>query len=110
MNHIERLNAIAEPENQIFKNIEENGTIEFRNIKGELHNINDEPAVILYNGTKAWYKNGKFHRDNDKPSIINSYGFQAWYYNDQLHRNNGKPAIIHPNGSEEYWVNGEKIK
>lgn len=115
MNAIDRLNAIKngwtpEPKEQIFKTISEDGTIEYKNAKGELHNIDDMPAIIYKDTHKHWFKNGKCHRDNDKPAIVNDYGYQAWYQNSKRHRDNGKPAIIWPDGTEEYWINGERVK
>lgn len=38
-----------------------NGSIEYRNSKGELHR-EDGPAVEEADGTKKWYLNGQLHR------------------------------------------------
>jgi hypothetical protein len=46
-----------------------------------LHRENDLPAIIRWNGTQEWYKNGKLHRDGDLPAIIGANRFQAWYKN-----------------------------
>lgn len=97
MNHIDRLNAITEEvitEEQIFKTILPNGTIEYTNSKNELHNINDEPSVVWANGSKFWYKNGKLHRNKDKPAIIiEPDGYQAWYINNKFVKSYGRWMI-----------------
>jgi hypothetical protein len=53
MNATDRLNAVNNgwipkiPEEKISKTILEDGTIEYRNSEGELHNINDLPAIYF---------------------------------------------------------------
>jgi hypothetical protein len=91
MNVIDRLNVVEngyKPEIKIIKEekfkYEEDGRIELRNNRGELHSFNDEPAVIESNGTKYWYKNGKLHRED-------------------------LPAVICPNGIKFYYNNGKRI-
>ena len=88
MNVQDRLNAIENGwKPQVFKTVLDNGNIEYRNNKGELHSENDQASFISFDEkTKAWYKNGLPHRDNDKP------------------------AIIRYNGLEEYWENGVRIR
>ena len=61
----------------------EDGTIEYRNGKNQLH-CEDGPAFIYPNGTKYWFQN------------------------DQLHRIDG-PAAIYSNGIKQFWVNGERL-
>jgi hypothetical protein len=105
--------------------------IEYRNEKGELSR-EDGPAVIKYNGFKAWYLNGELHRTDgpaiewangskdwylnnkrhrtDGPAVENADGYKAWYLNDQLHRVDG-PAIEYANGDKRkfWWLNDKLL-
>lgn len=134
MSILERLNIVENGwEPPIRETVLENGTVEYRNRKGELHNENDLPAIIKLNGKKIWCKNNKFHRDNDLPAIIEkdskqwlkngkyhrdgdlpaiiySSGSKFWYKNGKLHRDNDLPAIIWSNGFKEFYKNGKIIK
>jgi len=89
----------------IKKIVLKDGTIEYRNSKGDIHNINDEPAVIYVDGTKMWCKNGMLHRDND-PAIEECGGAQFWYKNGLLHRDGDLPAAIYADGSKTWYKNG----
>lgn len=51
-----------------------NDTIEYKNSKGELHNENDEPAIVYPDGFQAWYKNDKLYREGNKPVAIYADG------------------------------------
>lgn len=85
MNAIEeKLKAITEPENIIVGHILDDGTIEYKNLKGQFHSIDDFPARIESDGSKYWYKNNKLHRDNSLPAVIE-------------------------HGYKQYWENGERI-
>lgn len=125
--------AISEIEDEnVWQKVLEDGTIEYRNSIGELHSINDEPAIINTDGSKIWYCNDKIHRDNDLPAETWPDGTQVWYWNNQIHRDgdkpafenekvkqwykNGKlhrdnnlPAIIYSDGKEEYYINGKQF-
>lgn len=65
MNITDRLNTIENGwtpkivEEQIFKKVYEDGTIQYRNAKGELHNIDGKPAIIHPNGIEEYWINGK---------------------------------------------------
>jgi hypothetical protein len=39
-----------------------------RNDAGQLHSIDDAPALETKDGAKFWYKDGKCHRDNGEPA------------------------------------------
>lgn len=93
---------------KIEKIILEDGTIEYKNESGDIHNVNDEPAVIYSNGTKMWCKNGELHRDNDLPAIIESDGTKMWYKNGKLHRDN-EPAIILHDGTIGWFKEGRVV-
>jgi hypothetical protein len=59
------------------------------------HRENDNPAMILMNGTMMWYINGKKHRDNDRPAEIRpNERKMIWYQNDKIHRNHDLPAMV----------------
>ena len=92
---------------EIKKSVFPSGTIEHRNEKGELHNINDLPAIIHKDGAMEWWKNGVYHRDGDKPAL-DFDGFKRWHQNGKLHRDGDEPAIIHKNGAKEWYQNGER--
>ena len=64
-------------------------------INGKIHSYNDNPAVILSNDVKKWYKNGKLHRDDDKPAVIDpNYNIKCWFKENKYCRENNKPNII----------------
>lgn len=94
MNITDRLNVIENGwkpkiilyQERIFRKILPDGAIYYYNEKNEIHNVNDEPALIYKSGTKIWCKNDQYHRDN------------------------GLPAVIWSDGREEYWVDGERVK
>lgn len=102
----------------------ENGSFtESYGINNKLHNINDEPALILFYDKdhierEEWYQNGKRHRIGDKPAEIEYYEngkffSKKWYWNNKLHRI-GEPAIIYlsPDGdveSEEWYYKGNSL-
>lgn len=60
------------------------------------HSINDKPALVMFDGCCAWYKNGKLHRDSDLPAVTNAHG-ESWFKNGILHREGNRPAIIFHN-------------
>ena len=57
-------------EEKITRNALEDGTIEYRNSKGELHR-EDGPAIELADGTKSWYINGKSLTEEEFKGRIN---------------------------------------
>ena len=89
-------------ENKIVK---EDGTIEYRNSKGQLHR-KDGPAVERKNGDKVWYLNGEKHRE-DGPAIEWADGTTYWYINGKLHREDG-PAVETAFGHKSYYLNDKK--
>lgn len=83
------------------------GDQEWRNPEGQLHSVGDRPALIGYDGTEYWFKNGKKHREGGKPANYGEGGKRLQYWeNDVLHRDGGLPAIIHNDGRKEHWVRG----
>ena len=47
----------------------------YYNKDGKLHNINDKPAIVIFDELgnileQHWYKNGNQYRENDEPSKI----------------------------------------
>jgi hypothetical protein len=84
-----------------------NGTKEWRNKNGEYHRDGDEPAVILADGSRYWYKDGKYHRDGDEPAVILADGSRYWYKDGKWHRDGDEPAVILADGTKEWWKNGE---
>lgn len=85
---------------------------------GELHSLEDQPAVVYKDGTKWWYKNGKVHRDGDLPAVMWHNGVQEWFQNGRRHRDNG-PAVIYPSdpsiapefrGKRQWWLNGIMVR
>lgn len=89
----------------------------FSGVDGEMHSVNDEPAVIYKDGTKWWYRNGKIHRDNG-PAVVWWNGVEEWWQNNERHREDG-PALVYPSnpgihpalrGKKQWWVNGKLIK
>jgi hypothetical protein len=60
--------------------VDEDGSIRYKNSKGEYHRT-DGPAIEYANGTKIWYINDKLHRE-DGPAIVFFDGTE-WYYLNQ---------------------------
>jgi len=51
---------------------------------GLLHSRNDEPAITILDFEtnrwyKEWYKYGEYHRDDDQPAVILLDGTKIWY-------------------------------
>jgi hypothetical protein len=86
--------------------IHDNGKKETYNSNNQLHSFNDEPAIIYFDGTKYWYKDGKCHRDNDEPAYISSTGTKYWYKDGKFHRDNDEPAIISYDGTKRWYKDG----
>ena len=63
--------------------IRDNGSLVWKNEKGELHRVGG-PAVILADVTKKYHINGKLHRV-------------------------GGPAVIYSDGCKAYWVAGKRV-
>jgi hypothetical protein len=59
------------------KEVDEDGTIRYRNEKGELHR-EDGPAFEKPNGHKGWLINGRYHRE-DGPAVVWS-NIEGWHY------------------------------
>ena len=64
---------------KISKDIDEYGTIRYRNEQGQLHR-EDGPAIECANGDKYWYLNDKLHRE-DGPAIEYVSGHKVWFLN-----------------------------
>ena len=74
-------------------------------LDGELHSVDDHPAVRFDSGESYWYKHGKRHRDGDQPAWIKDDGkIQLWFQDGDLHRENG-PAFISYNQELYYRHN-----
>ena len=91
---------------EVFFRSEDNQGRTYRN--GLLHSFNDEPARVINDDHREWYKDGYLHREGDLPAII-TRRFQQWWVNGRVHRENNLPAFI--NGDyEEWWENGILIR
>ena len=88
---------------QIEIEIDEFYTTRTWRFQGQLHRLNDLPAMIDHNGRQIWYQHGQVHRDGDRPAVIESNGVQQWYQKDRLHRDGDQPAVIYPNGRQQWY-------
>src|SRR6185437_4571352 len=76
-------------------------------INTQLHSLHDQPAIVLENGTKMWYRRGVLHRDRDQPAVEdNVHGVKKWFRNGLLHRNKDRPAIVYSTGKKEWFSQG----
>lgn len=75
----------------------------FCNEKGQYHRL-DGPALIFYDGTKKWLRNGKLHR-KDGPAIIRPDKTEEWYLYGRRHRIDG-PAYTDPHGTTCWYYKG----
>jgi hypothetical protein len=79
-----------------------NGTREEWRLNGALHSVNDEPAVVIDNGTELmWYTHGQRHRNNGPAWVKGERGSFLWYKTGELHRTDG-PAIVTLNAQQWY--------
>lgn len=53
---------------------------------GNLHNMDDQPAVVWKNGTREWYTHGVRDRANDLPAVEDVDGSRLWYRDGHLYR------------------------
>jgi hypothetical protein len=73
-------------------------------------------------GTMRWFINNKPGRENDEPAVILPNGTQIWYSNCEIkmrhgsintnviHRDGGKPAIICKDGSMSWFEKGKLVE
>ena len=61
------------------------------NSSGQLHHINDLPAVVYIDGTQRWYHYHQLHRGNGLPAIICCDGTMTWYEHDKKTGNQDNP-------------------
>lgn len=64
-----------------------------------LHSENDNPAIVKYNGTRHWFKDGRQHRDSG-PAVDSPDGVQYYLNKGEFHREDG-PAIVYPESRKE---------
>jgi hypothetical protein len=57
----------------------EEGTINYRNADGELHNPHG-PAMVHADGSKSYWINGQRHNENG-PAIVWANGYKLYYIN-----------------------------
>jgi len=86
------------------------GSVEFR-ICDERHREGDKPARISAKGSEYYYKNGALHRDDDKPAVIlrNNGKIRVckWFKNGFIHRDGDKPAMITSTGIQRWYHYGQ---
>jgi len=68
----------------------------------------DGPAIIMANGTMAWYRHGLPHRD-DGPALEHPDGTRKYFRYGIQHRIDG-PAVIYGNSNTEWWIDGRRRK
>lgn len=103
-------------------------------ILGQLHSINDQPAMVTEDETrwyhlgkihrvgmgsnailsedyavstprvKIWYRHGLIHRDNDLPAVCGTVA-KYWFQHGLCHRDNDQPAKITAN-SKQWYTHG----
>lgn len=87
--------------------LDKNGKPRTKIVK-RFHSYDDQPAVVMNDGTKYWYTDGVLTRDNDKPTVIFADGSKEWRLNGKLHRENDQPAVILANGTTFWYKNGKR--
>jgi len=85
---------------------DENGTTEYRNTEGELHNPSGA-ALVYANGHKEHYINDQLHNPNG-PAMVCANGHKRYYINGKLHNPNGS-AVIYADGDKFYYINGKML-
>lgn len=87
---------------------EDDGVVIEYKKNGQLHNDENEPAIIYHDGTLGFYKEGLLHNENG-PARYYPDGTMEWWQNGKQHREGG-PAVIYPNGKMEWWLNDQQTK
>jgi hypothetical protein len=76
-------------------------------LNGEIHSIEDRPAVIYSNGTMIWKSHGIIHRDGDKAAVISLDGDLFFYKDGLLGRENKcLPSLYTGRGDLFFYKNG----
>jgi len=72
------------------------------------YGLKKKVVIVIYQNEVCWLKDGKLHlhRDNDKPAVINYDGSKEWFKNGRRHRDNDQPAIIWSNGLKRFYKRG----
>ena len=101
----------------IIKVQKKKNVVEYRNANGNLHNIDDLPAIVtthkLGGFTHEWYRDGVRFREDGKPAIVYDYtlvnevyGFRKmncrcdiWFIDGERGRENDLPAYIRTVGT-----------
>lgn len=95
----------------------EQGGYRYTTVDGELHSVDDAPAMVYPDGTQWWYRGGKVHRDG-AAAILWHNGVEEWFQDGKRHRDDG-PAVSLPDedgithsrrGLKEWWVQGKMIR
>ena len=81
---------------------------EYRNSAGNLHSVNDEPALVTIHGDKVWYNDGKVHRLGNPAYISDTYGC-FYTVNGKFHRLDG-PADLTYKSMPIWYAYGIKLK
>jgi len=104
------VNGTLHRENDEPAMIMSDGSIEYR-ICGERHREGDKPARITAKGSELYAIKGALHRDFDKPAIIRKRSDKIWkcewYQNGFQHRDGDKPAFIENDGTQKWYRFGQ---
>lgn len=71
--------------NSFLQRMEERGRAEWararitRDENGQLHSVEDQPAICFAGGTLYWYRHGVRHRDGELPAAVESDGTLRWF-------------------------------
>lgn len=71
---------------------------------GDLHSVNDQPALTIKGMQKQWYKDNILHRGHGLPAIIYADGTQVWY---DYGRRRDLPFMIGAHG-EQYFAGDDE--
>lgn len=86
------------------RKVRRDGSIEWRNKKGELHREDGPAREWPAKNARAWYRNGKLHRE-DGPASEGPLG-RIWHLNGKKHRVDG-PAVELADGSKQWYLHGK---
>ena len=87
-----------------------------KNKEGQIHSIDDEPAIVFEDGTTVWCVNGIVHREDDYAICFddmeeNEFLLKAYCRNGLLHSKDDKPALeIESHCTyDDYWYKEGKL-
>jgi hypothetical protein len=100
--------CVDPPGTSPLKVVFKDGTIVTYDEQYRKHSFNDQPCMLLNDGSKMWCDKGRVHRLKG-PAVLFEDGTALWYRYDKLHKNKGPAVCPVLKGLDEvYWYFGKR--